>query len=237
MEALTRARAILVRLLTVMTLGLATTVAVAWSLAAWLPHTHLRWRKNLVGDPAHFITIFEFSRPGMVRRDWRAGYVAGTALWSDLYPMSTLKLGSKTVVHDRSWGDLPADLAHPSRTSTGAEDARGWPLLCLWCSINEPVIESGVLGSPSRDGIVLSRPSSSTSVANVRILPLRPIWRGLAADAGVYACAWVLVIPTFHIVRAAVRRRRGQCPQCGYDLARHRGAVCPECGGAARQRI
>jgi hypothetical protein len=32
--------------------------------------------------------------------------------------------------------------------------------------------------------------------------------------------------------RAALRRQRGQCLQCGYDLrGTARGSACPECGG------
>ena len=74
-------------------------------------------------------------------------------------------------------------------------------------------------------------------------LPMRPIWPGFAINTIFYAAALWLVFgagPGF--VRRRVRRGRGQCLHCGYDLrgqgpgaGAKAGASrkCPECGRSA----
>src|SRR5215471_7815812 len=157
-------RAILGRTTLVMVLGLATTVLLAWALAAWLPHRNLTKRFNLVGTPRQYVSVFELSRAGMVRRAWRAGYIVpqgGPQLWTKLSQDATVALRLKTTVHDRSWGNLPAALEHLTPQANGAEDARGWPFLCLWCTLDESVIEGGSGGMPVRGGYPLTRIKSS----------------------------------------------------------------------------
>lgn len=68
-----------------------------------------------------------------------------------------------------------------------------------------------------------------------RSVPLRPIWRGFAFNTIFYAATlWLLFIAPFHAfrgMRRIIRRRRGQCIRCGYDLrGQLPGAGCPECG-------
>jgi hypothetical protein len=67
-----------------------------------------------------------------------------------------------------------------------------------------------------------------------RILPLRPLPLGFAADTLLYAGAFRGLTILLAGARRSWRRRRGRCPGCGYDrrgLAE--GAACPECGRAA----
>ena len=55
---------------------------------------------------------------------------------------------------------------------------------------------------------------------------------------------WWLLVPATPLpaiwlrgrVRRAVRRRRGLCPACGYDLRATTDARCPECGTATQPR-
>ena len=62
----------------------------------------------------------------------------------------------------------------------------------------------------------------------LREVPTRPLWAGLVADTSLYglvAAGFVFGIP---VTRAAVRRRAGGCPACGYP--RGVGDRCTECG-------
>ena len=66
-------------------------------------------------------------------------------------------------------------------------------------------------------------------------LPLRLLWPGFAINTIFYAAIlWLLTLGPFN-VRRFIRRKRGRCIKCGYDLRGHSrtnsgGEVCPECG-------
>ena len=64
-------------------------------------------------------------------------------------------------------------------------------------------------------------------------IPYGPIWPGFALNTLSYAAIlWIPVAP--FALRQVLRRRRGACLQCGYDLRGTSGGgggdVCPECG-------
>ncbi|MCH8152927.1 MAG: hypothetical protein IH830_11215 [Planctomycetes bacterium] len=61
-------------------------------------------------------------------------------------------------------------------------------------------------------------------------LPLRPIWPGFAINTLFYAAIlWPLISGPFAL-RHHIRRKRGLCVSCGYDLRHANHDVCPECG-------
>jgi hypothetical protein len=60
------------------------------------------------------------------------------------------------------------------------------------------------------------------------LLPLRPVWPGLAADTFLYgAILWVLAAALARL-RRFIRVRRHRCPVCGYPMGD--SPVCTECG-------
>lgn len=71
-------------------------------------------------------------------------------------------------------------------------------------------------------------------------LPLRPLWPGFALNTLCYALLsvllWLLLVQGSHRFRRLLRRRRGLCINCGYDLrgASGGGGLCPECGASGR---
>jgi len=62
------------------------------------------------------------------------------------------------------------------------------------------------------------------------LLPLRPIWRGFLLNTAFYALALILPTGMLWSLRRLVRRRRGLCLVCGYDLRYGEHDACPECG-------
>lgn len=72
----------------------------------------------------------------------------------------------------------------------------------------------------------------STSIANIRALPLRPIWPGLLFNTLFYATLWSMpFIPRIaRHFRGNHRRKRHRCPTCNYDLRSLPTKTCPECG-------
>jgi hypothetical protein len=121
------------------------------------------------------------------------------------------------------------------------EDARGLPMRAFAAyQILEYDFEARLYEREVDSGIRLE----GTHLVGVlpRALPYSMIWPGFAIDTLFYAAIWLTLF--FGIVggKRAIRRKRGRCPRCGYDLRgqRHQGteprrheglgAGCPECG-------
>lgn len=105
----------------------------------------------------------------------------------------------------------------------------GWPARALesW----KLIIDDGVDPDFWRESSVQLDTSWLREWPDWVILPIAPVWPGFAANTAVYgALAW---FPWFVCVKArrVLRKRRGLCAGCGYDLrGLGDGAVCPECG-------
>ncbi len=216
-------------------LGLATTVVVAWGLALWLPHRHLSRRFNAIrpaeDDRFGMIWVREFLRPGMVRREWwydpRSGMADSTRL-GDLQKEAkgTLKPNARESYR---WGRLRRVVTDRDRPVAGIEDARGWPVLALWCELAPPDA-SGRVGIHVEGGVAADWSGGTATLGEFRALPMRPIWTGLAVDTAVWAGTWLVLLEGGWLARRLVRRGRGRCPECGYDLRGQLAAGCPECG-------
>ena len=63
-----------------------------------------------------------------------------------------------------------------------------------------------------------------------RVLPVLPIWPGFAINTALYALAAMTIYGLWWIARRRIRRLRGRCLSCGYDLRRDYSTGCPECG-------
>ncbi len=68
------------------------------------------------------------------------------------------------------------------------------------------------------------------------MLPLAIIVPGFAANTLFYAAILWLVIPGPFALRRHIRRKRGLCVACGYDLGHADHEACPECGYTSRRR-
>ncbi len=107
---------------------------------------------------------------------------------------------------------------------------RGWPYRSLRAEW-KGVLTSTVNVGEWRGGLNLPwrRPGDELP------LPLKPLWPGFAINTIFYAAILWLLIPGPCALRRLVRRRRGLCPACGYDLGHAEHDTCPECGVAYRK--
>ena len=105
--------------------------------------------------------------------------------------------------------------------------ATGWPALSMSGGMRLNL--SGITIEQS-DWAILLPPPKPSRVDQSRIVPLRPIWPGFAINTVFYAAIlWLLTLGPF-TARRIIRRKRGHCIKCGYDLRGHSGGGCPECG-------
>jgi hypothetical protein len=174
---------LLLRAAGLLLVGLLTSIAVAWGLAAWLPNRDWEVDLRLVFHEDRFdlrpVDWTQAARVGMTRRDWFV-HRYGAFNRNSLLGRSVEPAQRRAQTVDMMWGRLPAALRfEEGARASGIEDARGWPLLCLWCEFS---YTGGAAAQPHRElrcsgGIMLS--DHDADAADVRGLPLRPIVAGL----------------------------------------------------------
>jgi hypothetical protein len=103
----------------------------------------------------------------------------------------------------------------------------GWPSRCLW----------GAKGNESGSEVegLVEIPEWLENIRYVHNpLPVRVWWTGMVTNVALFGGVWMAVLAGPGAVSRGLRRRRGGCVACGYDV---RGVVvCPECGTAVAGR-
>lgn len=202
-------------------MGALTAVGVAWRIAQSPPEfdgakSQARW-SHATGPAWLYQTA---TAPGAIRI--RGQFASETAA------------GNRRTVEVESPPEW-SEIANASLNATGAttkwEEAFGWPRPALMSRID--LTPGGGINIVS--GITLKR--RAARIGQPVYLPTRPIWSGLTMNAMVFAPAWWLIIVVllllFQIIRKIpkwLRKRRGRCPQCGYDLRGKLDDGCSECG-------
>lgn len=111
----------------------------------------------------------------------------------------------------------------------GVQAGFGWPMLSVYATmvpgptIPGPLMVERGLPAPWRPGMAL---------------PVVPMLPGTVVNSVVFGAGVFSLVVGLRAARRSVRRARGACPACGYDLRHGFLAGCPECGwnraGAAR---
>ncbi len=215
-------------------LGAVVNVAVAWGCAVTIDTSLATHRAGMVDGRDEDWDVIRYSRQG------------ATLLWS--------QQGSPVSDDDHRRGPHPSQLlpswcgfAQSTAEFASGErhyeiryaDGRGWPMLALWCKTRhdyevwawEEGYPSKRIEQPVAWGIQTQLPPWKISYYDSpRTLPLRPIFPGFAFNTIFYAAIlWLLTLGPF-TARRIIRRRRGLCLKCGYDLRHAEHEVCPECG-------
>jgi hypothetical protein len=227
-------------------LGLITNVALACALAA---------RKGSL-SPAEYpspggATVFNGGQVciqrGLGARRWsvQLGGIALTGMWT---PRTIAEYESGLVTKALAqgvsagtippwWGTVPDTRPRQNSWLWGGaiQDVRGWPLPALgcqwtfwapWPDADDPNWPTTLPAATLAGGVEL--PASRNGL---RALPYRPVWAGLLGNSAVYALVWWATLFGFAATRRGLRRRRAQCPACGYSRSGlAAGAACPECG-------
>lgn len=206
--------------------GAVVNVGVALGCAAWLDPT-------LGGNGYAFIrdseaSIERLSRPGLTlvlahRVPWPIE-ASGLSLDDLRFEWGTIVLPTREFQTSK-YPIRGGVLIHELRTLV----ACGWPTLTLWCEPRYDSRKWPPTQLATRGWIELSRGGRS-NVGLPRVIPLIPIWTGFAVNTFFYAMLLWLLIPGPFALRRLIRRRRGLCLACGYDLRHAEHEACPECG-------
>ncbi len=227
---------IAINLVVFLLLGAVVNVAVAWGCAAWprVFHSPPNYREG-------------FTRHGTGFNDWSvhtsraAGFYRADSLWTT---GSSEFIGSEPKSTAQQVLPAWAEFARPRSTDPADRycirivDARGWPWLALWSGqevVGFPPPGSTVGGSVTiTRGYFLPREGAKpfSHYTGVRVLPLAPVLPGFLMNTLFYAVILWLLWSTPFATRRLIRKRRGRCVRCGYDLRHAEHEACPECGAA-----
>jgi len=218
----------LFKLMLFLLLGAIVNVAVAWGCALWVSPRYEDEQR--LADQRNAGSIRPFRR-SEVRRVDRVGatlIVSRRYRNSDEWP----ETDDAPSLLMPDWANLPLEphFALHSILEILVFDARGWPLISLW--YKREVLDSRDQLTAVEGGIKTGLPKfqhGSILGGHRPVLPLRPIWRNFAANTVFYALVLWLPLAPFAL-RRVVRRKRGHCIKCGYDLRGAEHEVCPECG-------
>ena len=112
------------------------------------------------------------------------------------------------------------------------DQVRGWPMLALYYTTFDSNMRYWTPGWKPK-------PATTSGAINLqslwpdapdRLLPLQPLLLGFVVDCLFYGSAWFVLASLPIGLRHLIRRWRGVCTRCGYDLRHADHAACPECG-------
>jgi hypothetical protein len=254
------------RILLCLILGAVTTVAVAWGVAGLV---------ECKPAMTYFETAAQSGRPHsqLILGTGSRGHGTLMAFTTHGLGWSVADVGDvdvKLTDVTESWPDalyassVPDHRVRRDMSSWNQFDsyAMGWPSAALGGAIRFASRVEGLNYISEPDGILAlewrhDRRGRATWSRPVRFLPFELIWPGFVINALFYAAIWFALFFGFASAKRTIRRARGRCPRCGYDL---RGGVisdqrlamsgegaasgerstvivagCPECGwGRAR---
>ena len=205
----------LTKLVVFLLLGAVVNVAVAWGCVLW---------SGRIPDPGPFVDISDpFAWPRDVSADWPA---AQKQTMSRSWCLTLLL----TIAHAPMQAPNP-----PPGTVLGwgmTVFQAGWPYRALESKHVQVNVTGGRVPLDFKPAVTLPANLQFLKVneARYRTLPLRPTWPGFAINTIFYAMLlWLMMFASFSL-RRTIRRKRGHCIKCGYDLRGAEHEVCPECG-------
>ncbi len=218
--------------------GAIVTVAIAWSIAAWVPLRPTVSLGGTLGSTSNGATFGSAHRGfGWLRRSWNVEFFGSDRfppfmICTEKGPQRQMVLRDELIDGFANWGRFASpEIAQASTRSDGCEHATGWPFVALWYEFAvEPASRTTARARVVRGGYSLgAAPSGPIGVDRWHALPYRPIWYGLLLDSLIWGlCIWLIAVGA-RTLRRLLRLRRNHCPRCNYDLSAS-PTTCPECG-------
>ncbi len=211
-------------------LGAIVNVVVAWGLSFYRPHYHGS------GDltPEQAAVVWNRNAP----EHWRL------LPEPSAYCGRSLRFRYRGIVEVKSSEEIEG-IAPPGGVRSTMykvhELERGWPLPCLraayWERTDLP--RDRVTAAPVSyqyeilNGWLFPKAESPPQGGHYIIVPYLPVYPAFLIDSILY-CVFIWMMFAFvqapRRLLSLLRRSRGHCPKCGYDLRGSQDYGCPECG-------
>lgn len=243
-------RSAAIRLLPVLALGAATTIALSWTIAASRPNNASWFGQSTAGSfgldlgddlllicqgraLAHRAVLIEVVKDRFEKSQFRE-FLNQT----DRLNTAALPAWSRIEVSPGPEAQ-PSPRLHPTLGLITTErfsyvvNAYGWPALAMRGVTIETLPTGGTWRDPALD-----HPHSILLGPRRVAVPASVLWPGFLLNSFIFAAAWFLAISVGGRaarsltagLRARLARRRGRCPMCTYDLLGDYSSGCPECG-------
>lgn len=213
-----------VKIVVFLLLGAVVNVAVAWACAAWVdPYLGEHYQADM--DEGVWAVEKGSGLGLIVVLSWwwgNEGAAKGTP------PRAVEK-------HLPTWAPpTPVDSTLAKTVDTSRTDiAAGWPYLAL---AGEAIVRYAP--GPARRPLSVQASGIEISAFGLgeryRLLPLKPLWPGFWLNTILYALVtvalWLCIGEGSRRIHRILRRKRGLCIKCGYDLRGDLSSGCPECG-------
>jgi len=240
--------------------GVVTTVGVAWGLALWPVGSLIPKQSETSSfvEDVGFIRVITVTRVGEDRIILQRLLVGGGRPWYvTMQRSAALRDLSDEATQRRTDVDLQ-DFVYPdgfvfvndleqilisrphfpgtTMFDVMVDSRIGWPWRSLSARLR-PHAErhrlantfEWTLVSPS-DAILLGGGLRGNLPPDSAFLPLRPILPGFMINTLFYAAMWFGIFFGVAALRRFVRKKRGRCVKCSYDLRGQFDRGCPECG-------
>ena len=228
----------LTRLAVFLLLGAIVNVAVAWGCAAWVDtyQSGKGYKYAVLATPQGYFWIVRGESARGAERVHSQIMVHSYA-----NPTETA-ISPPDLIPSWSTISPEIDLGPPVVFDNQIQDARGWPLLSMRCTFLRTGAKPGpITGREVVGGYELPPRSWTRGLipgTKLRALPYIPIPLGFVVNTLFYAAFIGISITGALAGRRVIRRARGHCIKCGYDLRGASGGggggVCPECGASGR---
>ncbi len=220
----------LTKLAVFLLLGAIVNVAVAWGCAAWVDSSQSGMSNKfaVMATPQDFFWIGRRESARGAERVHSQRLARG--------PFNPTETATSPLDLIPSWSTISheIDLGPPEAFDIQIQDARGWPMLSMRCTFLRTGAKPGLITGREVVGGYELPPRSWTrgliSGTKLRALPYIPIPFGFVVNTLSYAAFIGISITGASAGRRVIRRKRGHCINCGYDLRGAEHEVCPECG-------
>ncbi len=240
------------KIVVLLIIGAVLNVAVAWGFAIWpIDMARRPWQffasvqyyEQFGSDRHLYLRTMVYRLPGEIQLSQHEATASLARFSVGPEPIDEADLRALVPKWSRlAAGDPFEEFANHNRADHELVDyieyASGWPAYSLRYYGPIYVVRAGSGNVYDESGMTgyfhFTLPQKMVDGGYRSELPFLPIWPGFAINTGFYAAVlWLMSLAPFTL-RRVIRRKRGACIKCGYDLRGTAQMICSECGHEVR---